>query len=99
MTEALYVTDAYLREFDAIVTVVEGNAIQLDRTAFYPGGGGQPCDLGTLSAGDHRWNVAKVRKTGADIWHEVDGEPPAAGTSVHGSVDWERRHQLMRTHT
>lgn len=99
MTEALYQTDSYLREFDAIVTGVEGNAVALDRTAFYPGGGGQPHDTGTLTAGSRTWRVAKVRKAGTEVWHEVEGEPPAAGTTVHGQIDWDRRYQLMRTHT
>jgi len=99
MTEPLYHTDAYLKEFDAVVTAVEGNAVALDRTAFYPGGGGQPNDVGTLTAGGQSWTVTKVRKAGADIWHELDGAPPAPGTSVHGQLDWTRRHQLMRTHT
>ena len=99
MTEPLYHTDAYLREFDAVVIAVDGDAVALDRTAFYPGGGGQPNDLGALTAGDQRWVVTKVRKAGADIWHELDGAAPAVGATVHGSLDWDRRHQLMRTHT
>ena len=100
MTEALYHTDAYLKEFDATVTAVDGNKIALDRTAFYPGGGGQPNDVGTLIVdGDRTWNVIKVSKQGADIWHELDREAPATGTSVHGTLDWDRRYQLMRTHT
>ncbi|HEY4689270.1 MAG TPA: alanyl-tRNA editing protein AlaXM [Anaerolineae bacterium] len=100
MTEALYHTDAYRKEFDAKVTVVEGNAVALDRTAFYPGGGGQPHDVGTLSMGDRTWTVTKVRKQGDDVWHELaEGNPPPAGSTVHGAIDWERRYQLMRTHT
>jgi len=110
MTEPLYHTDAYLQEFDAVVTAVDGNAVALDRTAFYPGGGGQPNDVGTLTAGEQRWTVTRVRKTGADIWHELDAgqpptaappaaAPPAVGTTVHGRLDWTRRYQLMRTHT
>src|SRR5436309_1771371 len=99
MTEPLYHTDAYCQEFDATVTAVAGNAVALDRTAFYPGGGGQPNDVGALAAGGQLWTVSKVRKAGADIWHELDGAPPAAGARVHGSLDWTRRYQLMRTHT
>ena len=99
MTEALYHTDAYLKEFDATVTAVDGNKIALDRTAFYPGGGGQPNDLGTIAAGDQTWNVIKVSKQGADIWHELDREPPAIGSAIHGRLDWDRRYKLMRTHT
>jgi misacylated tRNA(Ala) deacylase len=111
MTEALYQTDSYLRAFDATVTAVEGNAVALDRTAFYPGGGGQPNDTGTLSllpspkigrgaGGEGQvWQVTRVRRAGPDIWHEVEGEPPPVGTQVRGQIDWERRYQLMRTHT
>lgn len=99
MTEALYHTDAYLKEFDAVVTAVEGQAIALDRTAFYPGGGGQPNDVGVLSQGAQTWKVTKTRKAGADVWHELDGAPPALGAQVHGQIDWERRYRLMRTHT
>jgi misacylated tRNA(Ala) deacylase len=99
MTEALYHTDAYLKEFDAAVTAVEGQAVALDRTAFYPGGGGQPNDVGTLTDGAQTWQVTKVRKAGGETWHELDGEPPAVGASVHGVLDWERRYKLMRTHT
>lgn len=101
MTEPLYHTDAYLKEFDAVVTAVDANAnaVALDRTAFYPGGGGQPNDVGALRAGEQTWAVTKVRKAGADIWHELDGAVPVVGAVVHGSLDWTRRHQLMRTHT
>ena len=99
MTEALYHTDAYLKEFDAMVTAVEGNKVALDRTAFYPGGGGQPNDVGTLAAGDQTCQVVKVSKQGADVWHELDREPPAVATAMHGVIDWERRYRLMRTHT
>jgi len=99
MTEALYHTDAYLKDFDATVIAVDGNKIALDRTAFYPGGGGQPNDLGTITLGDQSWSVIKVGKQGADIWHELDREPPAIGSVIRGVIDWERRYQLMRTHT
>lgn len=99
MTEALYQTDSYMREFEATVTAVEGHAVALDRTAFYPGGGGQPCDVGTLSAGGRVWPVTRVRRAGEDIWHEVEGEPPLVGAQVQGQIDWKRRYQLMRTHT
>jgi misacylated tRNA(Ala) deacylase len=99
MTQALYHTDAYLKEFDAVVTAAEGQAVALDRTAFYPAGGGQPHDTGTLTDGARTWRVFKVRKAGPDIWHELDGAAPAAGAGLHGVIDWERRYQLMRTHT
>jgi len=102
MTELLAQTDAYLREFDATVAEVEPAecAVALDRTAFYPGGGGQPCDLGWLAG----LPVVKVQRRGEQIWHwlgeaEAGAALPPAGASVHGVLDWERRYALMRTHT
>jgi len=101
MTALLYHTDAYLKDFAAVVTAVEGNAVALDRTAFYPGGGGQPNDLGRLAVGGQTGKVTKVRKAGSEVWHEVAeaGEPPSVGMPVQGVLDWARRYQLMRTHT
>lgn len=99
MTELLYTTDAYLGAFEATVVGHAEDGVVLDRTAFYPGGGGQPCDLGTLAAGDATWAVAAVRKVDGRPVHVVVGAPPAVGTRVTGRLDWERRYQLMRTHT
>lgn len=106
MTELLYHTDAYLREFDATVTAVEGKAVALDRTAFYPGGGGQPHDVGRLQVAGSTasaFSMLKVRKAGNDVWHEREGDPEGfenlRGIVLHGVIDWERRYQLMRTHT
>lgn len=99
-TQQLYQTDAYLKTFTAHVVAVEGQAVALDATAFYPGGGGQPYDLGHLTAGGLTWPVVKIRRDGALIWHELEGESlPAVGTRVEGALDWERRYTLMRTHT
>jgi misacylated tRNA(Ala) deacylase len=101
MTDMLYMDDSYLREFDAVVTGVtdSGQAI-LDRTAFYPGGGGQPYDTGRLTSGDSTWQVTQVGKADGEIVHTLEGDaPPAVGAQVHGSIDWERRYRLMRTHT
>jgi len=99
MTEQLYQVDSYIRQFEAVVTAVDGQAVALDRTAFYPGGGGQPHDTGTLSWEGGAGRVVKVQKRGDDVWHTLDGEVPPAGTAVSGALDWERRYQLMRTHT
>lgn len=98
MTELLAHTDAYLQEFDATVVAVnpEEKAVALDRTAFYPGGGGQPHDLGWLDGKP----VTKVKRQGDLIWHWLESSDlPAVGAVVHGKIDWERRHKLMRTHT
>jgi len=100
MTKLLYQTDSYLREFEAQVTAVtEDGAIILSQTAFYPGGGGQPCDLGELTAGNHTWPVQKVQKKGSDVLHFVNGDLPAVGTRLTGRLDWDRRFKLMRTHS
>ena len=99
MSVWLFQTDSYLREFTARVIAVQENRVALDQTAFYPTGGGQPCDHGLLSAGGQQWAVVNVRKDGEEIWHEVEGEPPAVGTEVTGSLAWDRRYALMRTHT
>ncbi|MBI4928442.1 MAG: alanyl-tRNA editing protein [Anaerolineae bacterium] len=103
MTELLYQTDAYLREFDAVVTAVDeaNRAVLLDRSAFYPGGGGQPADSGVLVAGDTTYPILRGRKGPEGVWHAVDGELtlPVVGTGVRGRLDWERRYALMRTHT
>lgn len=96
MTELLYLRDAYLTRFSARVAGLREDGIALDRTAFYPTGGGQACDTGVLAG----LTVTDVRKEGADVWHTVVGGPlPAEGAEVQGEVDWDRRHQLMRTHT
>jgi misacylated tRNA(Ala) deacylase len=94
-TELLYLRDAYLREFDATVVDQRDGDVALDRTAFYPTGGGQPHDTGTLGGVP----VTDVRKEGDLVWHHVNGSSAARGTLVTGTVDWDRRHALMRTHT
>lgn len=99
MTDLLYLTDAYVKEFDAVVTEKVEGGVVLDRTAFYPGGGGQPNDVGRLIAGEQIWNVTAVKKVGGQVVHFVDGEVPDVGTAVTGHLNWERRYQLMRTHT
>ena len=99
MTRLLYQTDSTLREFEAQVVEVVGDGVVLDRTAFYPGGGGQPCDTGWLEAGAERWQVGKVGRKEGRVVHSVDRDPPPVGTSVRGTLDWGRRYDLMRTHT
>lgn len=98
----LFAVDAYLREFDSPVLEVDtdGRRVALARTAFYPGGGGQPHDLGALTWSDGATTVVRVRREGDRIWHWLDGdELPDPGAEVHGELDWSRRHLLMRTHT
>lgn len=104
MTELLYQTDSYLKEFDAVVTAIDQDArsVVIDRSAFYPGGGGQPYDTGELSLPDDVvYPVEKVKKQGADALHFLGGELllPKVGARMRGQIDWERRYLLMRTHT
>lgn len=102
-TDLLYQRDAYLRDFDAQVVDVDPEAcvVILDRTAFYPGGGGQPNDTGRLSAGERVWEVVAAKKAGLGVLHilGVDDALPLLGAIVHGVIDWEPRYRLMRTHT
>ncbi len=112
MTDAICYRDAYARTCEATVLEVEPSAdgvlVRLDRTVFYPGGGGQPADAGTLLAldpvyGGQRWQVATARKAGDDVVHLLTGteaaDGPEPGMRVRVDIDWERRHLLMRTHT
>jgi misacylated tRNA(Ala) deacylase len=99
----LFAVDAYLSSFDAEVLDVdrEGGRILLSRTAFFPGGGGQPCDTGKLTTPLGGLVVDRAKRDSGGIWHWVTGETelPSAGAEVHGELDWERRHKVMRTHT
>ena len=99
MTELLFQVDAYLQEFSAVVTEVVDGGVVLDQTAFYVGGGGQPCDTGALTDGEREYPVTKVGRADGRIVHTIDGPLPAAGATVTGRIDWERRYRLMRTHT
>ena len=100
MTEFLCYDDSYLREFDATVTAVTAGGIVLDRSAFYPGGGGQPSDTGVLGAGDELYAVKRVSRQDGQHVHQIDGpDRPEVGARLKGVLDWERRYQLMRTHT
>jgi misacylated tRNA(Ala) deacylase len=101
MTNLLAHQDSYLKNFEATVVAVDvdQNAVALDRTAFYPGGGGQPCDVGLISIENNDLRVTKVKRQGAHIWHWVAGSLPDVGAAVSGQLDWEHRYRLMRVHT
>ncbi|MBI2845427.1 MAG: alanyl-tRNA editing protein [Chloroflexi bacterium] len=100
MTEPLYHTEAYLRRFPAKVTQVLPEGVVLDRTAFYPGGGGQPSDLGFLEdESGGKYQVTKVYRAEGQVLHQIEGKPPLVGTNLEGEIDWDRRYRLMRTHT
>jgi misacylated tRNA(Ala) deacylase len=108
MSDNICYRDAYARSVEATVSAIveteRGGGVVLDRTVFYPGGGGQPADTGWLEAvaGDGgSWTIAGAARQGEDVVHVLSAgsEPPAVGTAVRGAIDWERRHLLMRTHT
>jgi len=101
-TDPLYSTDAYLRQFEAAVVDVDpaGHRIALNRTAFYPGGGGQPHDVGVVRWDGGEASVTAVKTEGPLIWHALAGDAyPDPDSEVEAVLDWERRHLLMRTHT
>ncbi|HEY6608117.1 MAG TPA: alanyl-tRNA editing protein [Candidatus Limnocylindria bacterium] len=103
MSENICYTDAYARSVEANVveTDAEANAILLDRTVFYPGGGGQPADAGSIVGDSETWAVTGAKRRGDEIWHTVaEGVGlPAVGDRVSAEIDWARRHDLMRTHS
>ena len=103
MTELLYLTDSYLREFKANISAVmpENHGITLDQSAFYPGGGGQPSDHGNIEIESQTYPISRVKRIDGDYVHIVEGEGglPSVGEVVLGSIDWNRRYQLMRIHT
>lgn len=108
MTTELFYDDAYLQDFDAVITAVDKKdgrlRVELNRTAFYPSGGGQPSDTGWLTIEYRRLSVSSVKREKGRIWHTLDGMkgesiPIGPGRKVHGELDWARRYLLMRTHT
>ncbi|MEX0705987.1 MAG: alanyl-tRNA editing protein [Nitriliruptoraceae bacterium] len=101
MTDRIYSTDQYARAMDATVVDVDPDdgRVLLDRTVFYPGGGGQPHDVGSLVLGDDRLSVVRVADDARGVWHWLEGGLPSTGTSLRGELEWDRRHRLMRTHT
>ena len=102
MVEELFRQDAYLKEAEATVTALDERGVRLDRSIFYPTGGGQPGDTGVL-----RWDggeariVDSLKADGGDVLHVLapDAARPALGAKVHGVLDWDRRYRHMRMHT
>jgi misacylated tRNA(Ala) deacylase len=96
LAELLFRDDAYLAACEATVLAVNGNAVELDRTVFYPMGGGQAGDTGKIGS----WRVLDTRKGGDSVLHMLEPDAaPQAGMKVQVELDWERRHRLMRLHT
>jgi len=98
-TELLCLDDAYLRECDAKVVAVEGDCVVLDRSVFFPTGGGAPCDTGKIACGEKSADVVEVSKKDGRIFHKLSSPIFSAGDSVHCALNWENRHRIMRMHT
>jgi misacylated tRNA(Ala) deacylase len=99
MTEELFSDDSYTREFEARVVKLDGREVILDRTAFYPGGGGQPADKGSLGIGPVRASVVDARRGSGNVVHVLDTAIPDTVLNLKGTLDWERRYAHMRYHT
>jgi misacylated tRNA(Ala) deacylase len=99
VTEKLYLVDATIQQFDAVVLAINEDQIELDKTAFYVTGGGQPHDTGLLRWQNGESSVEEVQMTDGRVWHRLNGDVPDVGVSVTGLIDQERRQHMMRTHT
>jgi len=99
MTKLLFLEDAYIQNFEAKVVERLDSAVVLDKSAFYPGGGGQPSDSGWLKSGERIWEVTSVKRQAGKVAHFIDGQLPEDGLALSGQINWERRYQLMRIHT
>jgi misacylated tRNA(Ala) deacylase len=99
VTGELFLEDAYLKEFESPVVGLSGREVILARTAFYPGGGGQPADKGTLGVGPVSAAVVDARREGDNVVHVLDKVIPDTVRELKGELDWERRFAHMRYHT
>ncbi len=99
MTELLYHSDSYRKEVKAKVVALEETAVILDKTIVFPGGGGQPADAGKFLSLGYVTRIEKVKKLGDDVYHWCSGPIPEIGRFVNCKIDWQRRYELMRTHT
>ena len=100
-TKLLYHENSYTFECTAKVVAVEGDEIALDATIFFPGGGGQMPDRGTIAWNNYHneGTVIALNKRDDVVWHTLDYLPPSVGTEVVGTIDWDFRYRMMRTHT
>jgi alanyl-tRNA synthetase len=99
-TETLYYKDPFQKEFQGkVIGVVDDQFVVLDKTCFYPEGGGQPGDIGVLETIHGPVKVVDTQRVNRVILHHIDGKPPDVGSTVRGVIEWERRVSLMRHHT
>jgi len=103
MTGLIYQTNSFLREFTARVVAVDtqNRSVALEKTVFYPGGGGQPCDIGQFTQGMKEFPVIRVKKEAGVVWHFLgeSSDLPEENNLIEGAIDWDRRYALMKTHT
>jgi misacylated tRNA(Ala) deacylase len=100
MTRALYMDDSYLKTWDGVITSVkDGKYVTLDKTAFYPKGGGQPWDEGNIIRNNEKFKVVYVGKFSGEISHEVETSGLKIGDKILCELDWDRRYTFMRYHT
>ncbi len=99
MTIKIYWEDTYIRKFQGAVIDVSDESVILDRTAFYPAGGGQPADTGIITADGTVFKVTDTRKAGENVSHLISGFSGKIGETVEGEIDWGRRYQHMKYHT
>ena len=100
MESAIYMGDSYLKEFEATVqSVRDDKFVVLNKSAFYPQGGGQPHDTGVIICNGEEYLVVYAGKFSGTISHEVSRPGLKEGDNVVGRIDWERRYRLMRMHT
>jgi len=99
-TERLYYQDQYMKEFEAkVLKTLDGEYVVLDKTCFYPEGGGQPADSGYLVFNENKVEVVDVQKVGKVIVHKVKGAVPKEDSVVKGIIEWNKRYSLMKSHT
>ena len=92
--------DAYTKELDTRITAKNSKELELESTIFYPTGGGEPCDNGTISSNGKIYNVIDVKKENDRVIHILDSEPELQiGDQIHCTIDWQRRYTFMRHHT
>ena len=102
MTDLLHLEDNYLREFEAKIVKISPPLLVLDKTAFYPRGGGQESDYGTLEIDGERFKVVDCFKKGSEVFHKIEDKNISVlkeGETVRGEIDWDRRYKMMRYHT